>query len=292
MILIGENIHILSKEVSRAISEKDKGALQDLAVRQEKAGVDYLDLNVGPVRKDPETLAWLVGIIQEVVNIPLSLDTMNTQAMDMALSGITKKRPLINSASGKQASKEKMLPLAKKYNCDVIVSVLTDSGIPPDATARVEAIMETVAYANELGIPNEDIWIDPIMMPISADQKAVAECLEFMKMLPDVYPDCKSTIGLSNLAGGVPIQLKGILTRTYLVMLERYNLYSAIVDSFDEELRRLMRGELPELKELIYKAMDEEIDISSLSSQKEIDYVKTVNVLMGKTLYSHAWLEV
>lgn len=292
MKLIGENIHILSKVVSQAIAERQKEPLQDLAIRQEKAGVDYIDINVGPLKKDPETLRWLTEIIQEVVDVPLSLDTMNAEAMDMALGVINKKRPLINSASGKQESKERMMPLVKKYNCDVIISVITDSGIPPDAASRAEAIMETVAYANELGIPNEDIWVDPVMMPIAADQNAVVECLEFMKILPDICPETKSSIGLSNLCGGAPAKFKGILTRTFLVMLERYNLYSAIVDSFDEELIKLMRGELPELKSLIYKAMDEEIPISSLSSQNEIDYVKTVNVLLGKTLYSHAWLEV
>jgi 5-methyltetrahydrofolate corrinoid/iron sulfur protein methyltransferase len=216
---------------------------------------------------------------------------MNVEAMDKALA-VCKKRPILNSASGKQESKEKMLPLAKKYNCDVIVSVITDAGVPSDASLRAESIMETISYANEIGIPNEDIWVDPIMMPVSCDQQAVVECLEFMKMLPDICPGCKSTIGLSNLSNGTPAELRGILNRVYLVMLERYNLYSAIVDSFDEELIKLAKGELQDIKDLIYKAMDEEIDINSLGTKKEVDIVKTVNVLMGRTLYSHSWLEV
>lgn len=291
MVLIGENIQMLSKVVSGALKERKKEPLQDLAIRQAKAGVDYLDLNVGPIRKDPDILPWLVEAMQEVVDLPLSLDTMNVEAMDKGLP-LCSKRPLINSASGKQESKEKMLPLAKKYNCDVVVSVITDAGVPSDASSRAEAIMETISYANELGIPNEDIWVDPIMLPISADQPQVVECLEFMKMLPDICPDCKSTIGLSNLSNGTPRELRPILNQVYLVMLERYNLYSAIVDSFDEELIKLIRGELPGIKELIYKAMDEEIDINSLSDKKEIEIVKTVNVLMGRTLYSNSWLEV
>jgi len=290
MIIIGENIHILSKVVSDTLNKREKGPLQELAIKQKTAGVDYLDLNVGPVRKDPEVLPWLVEAIQEVVDLPLSLDTMNPEAMNMGLA-VCKNKALINSASGKKESKEGMLPLAVQYNVEVIVSVLTDSGIPQDATGRAEAIMETVAYANELGIPNENIWVDPIMMPISADQKGVVECLEFMKMLQDICPGVKSTLGLSNLSNGVPSHLRGILNRTELVMLQRYGLYSAIADSFDSELVRLMRGELPEIIEVIYKVMDEEINLSSLSG-KQLDYAKTVNVLLGRTLYSHAWLEV
>jgi 5-methyltetrahydrofolate corrinoid/iron sulfur protein methyltransferase len=289
MILIGENIHILAKVVSDSLKEKNEKPLQELAIQQAKAGVDYIDLNIGPARKDPEVMKWLVGAIQEVVNKPLSLDTTNPVAMEAGLS-VCKIPPLINSASGKQESKDKMLPLAAKYNCDVVLSVLIDAGIPSDSSSRAEAIMESVAYANEIGIPNERIWVDPIMMPISVDQPQVLECLEFMKILPDISPGCKSTLGLSNISNGTPNELRGILNRIFLAMVGRYNMYSSIVDSFDEDLINLLRGKLPDVQNLIYKAMDEELDTSTLS-KKEADVVKTVNVIMGRSLYSHSWLE-
>ncbi|MBS3919177.1 MAG: dihydropteroate synthase [Deltaproteobacteria bacterium] len=289
MILIGENIQILSKVVSNALKEKDEKPLQELAIRQAKAGADYIDLNVGPARKDPDVMKWLAGVIQEAVNKPLSLDTTNPIAMEAGLS-VCKIPPLINSASGKQESKDKMLPLAVKYNCDVVLSVLIDAGIPTDSSSRAEAIMETVAYANEIGIPNERIWVDPIMMPISVDQPQVVELFEFMKILQDICPGAKSTLGLSNLSNGAPEHLRGILNRICLVMLDRYKCFSAIVDSFDEELVKLAKGQLPDIQNLIYKAMDEEVDVSGLP-KKESDIVKTVNVLMGKSLYSHSWLE-
>lgn len=289
MILIGENIHILSKVVSDAIKARDEKPLQELAIQQANAGADYIDLNVGPARKDPDVMKWLAGVIQEVVKKPLSLDTTNPVAMEAGLS-VCKIPPLINSASGKQESKEKMLPLAAKYNCDVVLSVLIDAGIPTDSSSRAEAIMETVAYANEIGIPNERIWVDPIMMPISVDQPQVVELFEFMKILQDICPEAKSTLGLSNLSNGTPEHLRGILNRICLAMLDRYNCFSAIVDSFDEELVKLAKGQLPDIKNLIYRAMDEEVDTSNLP-KKETDIVKTVNVLMGRSLYSHSWLE-
>ncbi len=289
MILIGENIQILSKVVSNALKEKNEKPLQELAVRQAQAGADYIDLNIGPARKDPDIMKWLAGVVQEAVNKPLSLDTTNPIAMEAGLS-VCKIPPLINSASGKQESKEKMLPLAVKFNCDVVVSVLIDAGIPSDSSSRAEAIMETVAYANEIGIPNERIWVDPIMMPISVDQPQVVELFEFMKILQDICPGAKSTLGLSNLSNGAPEHLRGILNRICLVVLKRYNCFSAIVDSFDEELVKLAKGQLPEIENLVYRAMDEEMDVSGLP-KKEADIVKTVNVLMGRTLYSHSWLE-
>lgn len=291
MVLIGESIHIISRRVSEAVRDRNASVIQELARAQAQAGADYIDLNLGPAKKDPVGMTeWLVNVVQEVTDLPLSIDTLNPVAMEAGLR-LCKKRPLLNSASGRTDSKADMLPLAKKYNCDVVISVLTDKGCPPDVDSRTESIMETVAYANELGIPNEDIWVDPIILPVSADQKQVREALEFIKILPELLPGVKSTVGLSNVSNGTPEELRGILNRTYMVMLGRYGLYSAIADTLDQELVRLNRGELPHIVDLIYKAMDgEPIDMSSLSKQEQ-DYVKTTKVLMGETLYSHAWLE-
>lgn len=294
MIIIGENIHVIAKTVSTAIADRDARVIQDLARAQTEAGADYIDLNVGPMRKNAEEIMqWLVSTVQDATDLPLSLDTMNPVAMEAGLK-VCRTRPLLNSASGKTDSKEQMLPLAKKYNCDVVISVMTDKGMPPDVELKVDSIMDTVAYANELGIPNEDIWVDPIILPVSTageGQGFAKVSLEFICILEDLLPGVKSTVGLSNLSNGVPDELRPILSRTYLVMLERNKLYSAIADPLDREFMRLVRGEIPQVTELIHKAMDgESIDLSSLSKE-EADYVKTAQVIMGQTLYSDAWLE-
>ncbi len=291
MVIIGENIHILSKKVSEALSNKDAKVIQEMAKAQAEAGVDYIDLNIGPAKKNPDIMAWLVETVQEVVDLPLSLDSTNPKAVEEGLK-VAKWRALINSASGRTDSKEQMMPLAVKYDCDVVISVLNDQGIPADAEARAESIMDTVTYANELGIENERIWVDPIIMPVSVDQKAVAEALEFMKMLQDLLPGVKSTVGLSNVSNGTPKELRGILNRTYMVMLDLCGTYSAIADAFDEELMALAKGKMPEIVELIRKVMEgEDVDPNSLPP-KERDYVKTAKVLLGDTLYSHTWLEL
>ncbi|MDD5311713.1 MAG: dihydropteroate synthase [Dehalococcoidia bacterium] len=291
MILIGENIHIISKVVSEAVRNRDTAAIQALAKAQAEAGADYLDLNMGPARKDPEELgAWLVQTVQEVTDIAISLDTMNPVAMEAGLK-LCRKRPLLNSASGKADSKTGMMPLAPKYNTQIIISVITDRGCPPDVDSRVESIMDTVAYANGLGIKNEDIWVDPIILPVSADQKQVREALEFMKILPDLLPGVKSVVGLSNVSNGTPAPLRGILNRTYMLMLERNGLYSAIADVLDPELVELNKGGMPEVRELIGHIMEGETVNAGDLDEKGRSYVKTARVLLGETLYSHAWLE-
>jgi 5-methyltetrahydrofolate corrinoid/iron sulfur protein methyltransferase len=292
MILIGEDLNVMTGEISRVIKAREAGPIEECVAGQTKNGMDYLDVNVGPVKKDPEgTMEWLINMVQDVTDLPLSLDTTNPVAMEAGLK-VCKKKALINSASGATESRETMLPLAAKYSTDVVLSVINDAGLPADAEERAASIMDSAAYANELGIPNENIWVDPVLLPIGVDQRQVTSYLEFIQMLQDLLPGARSTCGLSNLSYGAPKELKSLLNRTFLVMIGRYGQHSAIVSGFDQELIRLIRGEEPEIVELIYRAMDEaDMDLSALP-QKELEYVKTTQVLMGKSLYSHSWLEV
>jgi cobalamin-dependent methionine synthase I len=294
MIIIGENIHIIAKAVNQAITNRDSKFIWDLTRAQSEAGADYLDLNLGPLSKNPsETIQWVVSTVQEIIGLALSIDTLNPEAMEAGLV-LCKKRPLINSASGKREHKEKILPLARKYNCDVVISVMNDRGMPPDVDLKVESIMDSVAYANELGLANEDIWVDPIVLPVSTageGQRLAQVVLDFIRIIGDVLPGIKSTVGLSNISNGVPKELRSILNRTFLVMLARYGLYSAIANPLDTELMRLARGEESGIVNLIHRTMEgEDIDPTMLS-QREINYVKTVKVLTGEVLFSDAWLE-
>jgi cobalamin-dependent methionine synthase I len=293
MVIIGENIHVIARAVSVAIRERDANVIRDLAKAEAEGGADYIDLNLGFCRKDPSVMGWVVNIVQDVVDLPLSIDTMNPAAMEEGLK-VCKKSPLLNSASGKTDSKQEMLPLAKKYDCDVVISVINDRGMPAEADSKLDSIMDTVAYANDLGIPNERIWADPIVLPASTageGQKNALATYEFIEMLPQALPDIKSTVGLSNISNGAPLELRPLLNNVYLVMLARKGLYSSIHDALDRDIMSISRGGKQNLIDLVYKAWDgEEIDLSSLS-QEEIDYVKTAKVLSGEVLYSDAWLE-
>jgi 5-methyltetrahydrofolate corrinoid/iron sulfur protein methyltransferase len=292
MILIGEDVNVMSKELSQAIKERNPEPIKRCVLGEVKNGIDYLDLNVGPVKKDPvESMEWLVKAVQEMTDTPLCLDTTNHVAMEAGLK-LCKKKALLNSASGSSEGKQNMMPLAAKYKCGLVLSVINDTGLPADADERAASIMESAAYANDLGIANEDIWVDPVLMPVGIDQRQIAAYMEFVRMLPDIVPGAKTTCGLSNLSYGVPKELRGLLNRTFLVMVDRIGQSSAIVSGFDEELIGLIRGDLPDLVKLIYRAMDEDdVDLGGLSP-KEVEYVKTTNVLMGRSLFSSSWLEV
>jgi len=280
----------MSETIGPALRERNPEPVQEMVRAEVEAGVDYLDINIGPARKTgDELMAWAVKTIQEVTDKPLSLDTTNPVAMEAGLK-VCKGRALINSIS--PARMEGGLPLVKKYNADMVGLLWGVEGMPRDAAERGIIIAELMYKANEGGVPNQNIWIDPIASPVSVEINQVKACLEFMSMLHDIAPGCKSTVGLSNISNGTPTHLRPYLNRTYMIMLMKYGLYSAIVDAFDAELIKIARGKKPEIVELVHRVMDGgKVDLSSLS-EEEVKYVKTVRVLTGESLYSHSWIEI
>ena len=292
MILIAESINIMSKTLGPAMRERDPRPIQEMAKVEAEAGADYLDLNIGPARKaGDEMMEWVVKTVQEVSDLPLSLDTTNPVAMEAGLT-VCKSKALINSISLQPDRIEAELPLVSKYNASMIGLLWGVEGMPRDANERCMHTVDLVFKANEQGISNEDIWIDPIVSPVSVEINQVKACIEFMSMLGEIAPGCGSTVGLSNISNGAPAELRPQLNRTYLIMLMKYGLHSAIVDIFDTELVKIAKGEIPEIVDLVHRMMDgEKPDLNSLS-QKERDYAKTVRVLTGESLYSHSWLEI
>lgn len=292
MILIGESINIMSKTLGPAMRERNPKPIQEMARAEVEAGADYLDINVGPARRGGDAMMeWMVNTVQEVTALPLSLDTTNPVAMEAGLK-VCQSKALINSISLQPARLEQELPLVRKYNASMIGLLWGVEGMPRDANERCMHTVDLVYKANEMGIANEDIWIDPIASPVSVEINQVKACPEFMSMLGDIAPGCKSTVGLSNISNGTPAHLRPYLNRTYLIMLMKYGLYSAIVDVFDAELVKIAKGEMPEIVDLVYRVMDGYKPDPSSLSQQEAEYLKTVRVLTGESLYSYSWLEI
>jgi len=292
MLLIGENINIMSRQIGPAIKQKEARPIQDLAVRQEEAGMDYLDINLGPARKEgPQIMEWLVKTVQEVVKIPLFLDTTNVEALEAGLK-VHRGKAVINSISCRPERMEALFPLVKRYNAGFVGLLIGVEGIPRDAAERGVLAAELLAKTAEQNIPNENIWFDPIVLPVSSQQNQVKGCTEFMEMFREMAPGCNATCGLSNVSNGTPAHLRPLLNQTYIIMLEKYGMSSAIVDALDRALVRIARGERDRIKKIVWAAMEEkELDAGELN-EEETNYLKTTKVLLGHSLYSHSWLKL
>jgi len=289
--IIGENLNVMSKSLGPAMKARSVKPIQEMAKAEAEQGVDFIDLNIGPAKKDgPDLMKWIVPVVQEVVGLPCSLDTTNPDAIRAGLE-VHKGKALINSTTLQPERLEKVLPLAKQFDTDIICVLWGPSGMPRDADERAMFATEMMMKANDLGIANEKLWIDPIVSPVCVEINQVKACVEFMKVLPDLVPGCKSTVGLSNISNGAPDKLRCWLNRVYLIMLGRYGLYSAIADAFDEDLLAIARGHRKDIVELVYKVMDDKpIDVNSLNDEMK-KYYRTAKVLKGDVLYSHSWLE-
>ena len=293
MLLIGESLNVISTKIGRAFKERDPLPIQEEARKQKELGMDFIDINLGPARKGgPELMEWVVKTVQEVVDdVPLALDTSNIEAIEAGLA-VCKGRPLINSIMCRPARYEKMLPLVTKYKARMIALLWGPHGMPRDEHERAELAVELVYAANEAGIANEDIFVDGIVTPVNVQQDQVYSLLQFMPMVQDLGEGLKSTCGLSNVSNGSPDHLRPILNRTYMVMLEKCGMYSAIADAYDKDLVAIAKGKRSDIVEIVGKVMDEEtVDMAPLSKELQ-DYVKTTRILLKKALYSDSWLEL
>jgi 5-methyltetrahydrofolate corrinoid/iron sulfur protein methyltransferase len=298
MLLIGESLNVISKKIGKAFKERDPKPIQEEAQFQKEKGMDYIDINLGPAKKDgPELMPWVVQTVQEVVDdIPLTLDTSNIDAIEASLKVIQPVASgmphMINSIMVRPERYESMVPIAAEHGADFIALMWGPEGLPRDENERAALCVELLYFANEAGIANEKIWVDGIVTPVNIQQPQAISLMEFQKMIQDIAPGAKSTCGLSNISNGPPEHLRPILNQAYMVMLQKCGMQSVIADPLDDQLIDIAKGNRQDIVDLIYKVMDgEEPDMGSLSKEHQ-DYVKTVNVILGKALYSDSWLEI
>ena len=297
MLLIGESLNVISTKIGKAFKERDPKPIQEEALFQKEKGMDYIDINLGPAKKDGhELMPWVVETVQEVVDdIPLSLDTSNINAIEAALKVYKSDKAgpaLINSIMCRAERYEKMVPLAAEHNADFIALMWGPDGLPRDENERAALCVELLYFANEAGIENERIWVDGIVTPVNIQQPQLLSLMTFMQMLQDIAPGAKSTCGLSNISNGPPEDLRNILNQTYMVMLERYGMYSVIADPLDEKLADIARGNRQDVVDAIHQTMDGNAPGMGDLSKELQDHVKTVKVILGESLYSDSWLEI
>ena len=304
MLIIGENIHIIAPTVREAIANRDTATVQRLAKEQVEKGAGILDLNVGPQKKEgPEVMSWLVPAVQEVVDVPLSIDTTNLEAIKTGLS-LLKQPGMVNSTSGEPERLEKVPPVAAEHGARLIALMMGKSGIPVTAEERVAiAIDQLIPRAIEVGIPMENLYLDPLVMTVSGCQEYCPPAIEAVRYVKQgMDPAPMTTGGLSNVSNQVPADRRSLLNRVYLVMLMAAGLDSAIADPLDKELMSAVRiveerdassaaGSLLLTLHDRAAAMEElEPSDVDMSEPDQVAIWRTYQVLMNKVIYTDDYL--
>ncbi len=203
-VVIGEKINPTGrKKLAAALKEGDFEYVKQIALNQVAAGADILDVNVGvPGVDEVELLPKVAKLVSETVDIPLCLDSANRDALAAALA-VLPGRPLVNSVNGEEESLEMLLPVIKEFEVPVIALVMHDEGIPNDADTRVSVAGKIIERAAKMGIPVEDIVVDPLVLTVGADSEAGVLTLETIRRVRKEF-GVNINLGASNVSFGLP----------------------------------------------------------------------------------------
>ncbi len=300
MFTIAEKVNVITTSIKEAMKNRDKKPIQAMVEKQLEGNPDAIDINLGPATKNgPELMQWMVQTIEEVTDLPLSLDTMNMDAIEAGLQ-IAKNPTIINSISYVPERIKRLVPLALKYGAKVIGLCTSEAGVPRDENERVENgynLMMVFAgdrpdlVEMERLIPMEDYWIDPIVLPINVAQDQVHALVKATKMFSELPEKPQLICGLSNVSNKCAPEVQSLLNRIYLAVLMGHGMDAAIVDPNDEKLMAVARKESPEYEwALIAEGLKEgELD---LSDPDQLAVHKTVKLFHEETLYADSYLQL
>ena len=216
-VIIGERINPTGKKkLAEALKNGDLSIVKKEALEQVAAGATILDCNVNtPGVNDVKLLPEAIKIIQATVDVPLCIDSPNSDALEAGLK-VYKGKPLVNSVSGEKAKLERVLPLIKEYGAAVIGLAQDDDGIPKTAERRVAVAYKIVEAAAKMGIPKEDIVIDVMTYAIGAEPKAAMDVLAALHQIRKEL-GLNMTMGASNISFGMPD--RPILNNAWMAMV-------------------------------------------------------------------------
>ncbi|MGQ9558715.1 MAG: methyltetrahydrofolate cobalamin methyltransferase [Desulfurispora sp.] len=236
MLIVGELINTSRKAIKEAVEKRDAAYIREIASQQAAAGAHYIDVNCGTmVGNEPEIMQWLVQLVKEAVDRPLCIDSPSAQALEAGLAlAVDKGQPMVNSISAEKERYESVLPLVLKYRAKVVALLMDDSGMPDTAEQRLDVARRLVTDLTAAGVPMEDIYIDPLVKPVSTSDGAGLEVLESLRLIRREFPAVHTICGLSNVSYGLPS--RAVLNQAFLIQTMTAGMDSYILDPLDKKL--------------------------------------------------------
>lgn len=240
MLIIAERINASRKSIAHAIAAEDRVFIQEEAKAQAKAGAHYLDVNAGTfVGREAEKLAWIVEAVQEVTDLPLSIDTPDP-AVIQAMMPLLKKSPLINSITLEASRIEGILPLVVRHKTKVIALCQSEGALAETTEAKVALAGRILEKLTGAGVPLDDIYLDPLVYPLSTDPKSAKATLDAIGMIMKSFPGTHTVCGLTNVSYGLPA--RKLINRSFLAAAIAMGLDAAIIDPTDKLLYATLKA--------------------------------------------------
>ncbi|MEW6624676.1 MAG: methyltetrahydrofolate cobalamin methyltransferase [Bacillota bacterium] len=235
MLIVGELINTSRKDIKPAVESKDAAYIQKIAKEQVSAGANYVDVNCGTqVFNEPEVMEWLVRTIQEVIDAPLCIDSPNPKALEVGLSLAKAPKPMVNSITAEKERFAEVLPLVKKYNAKVVALCMDDSGMPETADDRISIVDKLVKDLTDAGVAEDDIYLDPLVKPVSTGDKAGMEVLDTVRYIKEKFPKVHTICGLSNISYGLPN--RPVLNQTFMIQTMAMGMDAYILNPLDKRM--------------------------------------------------------
>lgn len=246
MLIVGERINTSRKIKGEAVIEaavvnRDAGYIKDLAVKQFEAGATYIDVNAGTLTSgEPEALEWLTKVVMEAVDAPISFDTPNPAALEMALKVYdpAKGQPMINSITAESERYKNILPFVLEYKAKIVALAMDDTGIQQDPAKRYGVACELINNLTSAGVPLDDIYVDPLTFPIGTGSDVAVSMFDIIKKVKAEFPGVHIIAGLSNISHGMPV--RKLLNQAVTVLAMGKGLDAGIIDPNDKYLMALI----------------------------------------------------
>ncbi|WKY48151.1 methyltetrahydrofolate cobalamin methyltransferase [Eubacteriaceae bacterium ES3] len=234
MIIIGEKINGTIPVVKEAIENRDAAFIADRAVKQAEAGADYIDVCASTSPElEVETLRWLMEVVQEATEIPLSIDSPNPRAIE-AVFKYANKPGMINSISEEGDKCEILLPLLQGNTWEVVGLTCDNKGIPDNLETKLEITKSMVEKADKLGISTDRIHIDPCVMALSTQNSAMLDFGDEIRAIKELYPSIHVTGAISNISFGLPV--RPLLNKTAMAFAIEAGMDSAVMDPLNRAM--------------------------------------------------------
>ena len=241
--IIGERINPTGRKLLAAeMAAGDYSRVISDALAQVEAGATMLDVNAGiPMADEPAILAESIRLIQDVVDVPLSIDSSIVEALESGLAAY-KGKALVNSVTGEEERLEVVLPLIKKYDAAVVAISNDETGISEDPNVRYEVAKTIVERAEDHGIARENVIVDPLIMPVGAINLAGRSALALVRRLREELK-VNTTCGASNISFGLPN--RHTMNAAFLSMAVGAGMTSAIMNPLHiEEMGAIMGADV------------------------------------------------
>lgn len=305
-MLIGENLHIISKRTKEAIFERDSDYVLDNIKKQFDNGIRTVDLNIGPAKgRAADSLVWLIELISGKYDVNFSLDTTNLEEMKKGFSCLKNtKDAFLNSTSADEEKLKNTVQIASKYDANLIALTMSaQTGIPKTPDERMELAFNIIEETSQNGIDNSKVWIDPLILPVCAAQEQAVISLDTIRMIKESFdPGVKTLIRLSNISNGCPGELRPHINRTFFALALGCGLDGAIVDGFDMQTLEVYNiiktkeanSPAQEMYLKLYDTMLNFGDIEDIKYDKgdalQYKIYRCAAILLNREIYSHSFV--